>query len=204
MATAVNGPADIVNLALVRLGNKNRIGSIWDGSTEAKVALDCYSQTRDALLRDGDYGFAERNIVMTLLKQAPSYGYVPPATWSNAYPPLPWNFEYFYPEDCLKIRALKPQSIFVQDFDPQPVVFRELNDNGFTPPKKVICCNVPNALLTYTAQVTDPTTWEASFIEEFAAALARRMAIGLANIEVAKMETADEISEKQTADHTQG
>lgn len=203
MVAVVNSVADVVNLALVRLGSKNRIGSIWDGSLEAKVALDCYSQTRDAVLRDGDWGFAERSISLTLLKSAPA-SYVPPNVWSNAYPPLPWNFEYAYNDDFIKVRAIKPAPIFVQDFDPKPVVFRIANDDTFTPSQKVILCNVPNAICIYTAQVTDPTVWEPLFIETLAAALARRMAVGLSGPDMAKAEAADEQVEMGAATASQG
>ena len=91
---AIQSPEDLLNNTLVRLGFKLRIGSIWEGSEQAKKALDIYVQTRDTLLRDGDWPFAERDVQPTLLKAAPPNGYVPPTVWSSAYPPLPWANEY--------------------------------------------------------------------------------------------------------------
>src|ERR1700761_6202888 len=133
MAAIIQNPADMINLALGRIGFKDRVGSLYEGSFAAKQALDLYSQTRDEMMRAVDYGFAERNIQMTLLKRAPVGGYVPPNLWNpTVNPPVPWVFEYAYPDDCLKVRAIKPLPAFVMDFDPQPVVFTIANDNNFT------------------------------------------------------------------------
>ena len=38
--------ADMVNLALRRVGYKLRVGNLYDGSMAAKMALDVYAQTR--------------------------------------------------------------------------------------------------------------------------------------------------------------
>lgn len=205
MGSVITSPADVVNLALSRVGYTDRVGSIYEGSKAAKLAIDIYSETRDALLREEDYGFAERNIAAALLKSAPAGGYFPPNNWNGANnPPPPWQFTYTYPDDCLKVRSVKPMAFFVQNFDPQPNVFAIQNDNFFTPTRKVILCNVPNAMLVYTGQVTDPTVWEADFIEEFAAALARRLAPILANVDMAKFEAADQAQAEATAVKTEG
>ncbi len=201
---AVQNPADAVNVALARLGYKLRVGSLYDGSAAAKKALDIYAQTRDTLLRDGDWPFAERNVAGTLLKQAPVGGYFPPNVWSTAYPPLPWNYEYAYLSDCLDVRAVKPTPIFVPNFDPQPNIFAVANDTGFTPPQRVILSNVPNAIIVYTGQVTDPLTWPPDFVEEFAAALARRLAVFVGGPDAVKLEAADEQAEMAQAASEQG
>jgi len=204
MPASVNSPADLVNLALVRMGSKVRVNSLFEGSEAAKPALDIYSQTRDELLRQSDWGFAERNITLTLLKQAPVGGYIPPTYWSSAYPPLPWFYEYGYPSDCLKVRAIKPTPIFIPNFDPQPNVFSIANDNSLVPAQKVILSNVPQAILVYTGQVTDMTTWEADFVEAFASALSRRLAPALVGLEAAKLEAQDEAASKNVAEMQQG
>src|ERR1700678_247930 len=137
--TSVSNPADAVNVALTRIGYKGRrIGSLFDGSIAAKTALDLYGQTRDALQRQNDYGFCERNISLTLLKQAPAGGYFPPNAWNGAVNPAPpWSYEYAWPDNALKIRSVKPVPLFVQNYDPRPNVFAVENDNFFAPPQKV-------------------------------------------------------------------
>jgi hypothetical protein len=191
-----------VNLSLARIGYKGRIGSLYDGSIAAKKSLDVYSQTRDQLIREGDYEFAERSISATLQKQAPA-SYVG-VTWSNAYPCLPWLYQYAFPSDCLKLRSVMATPVFVPNIDPQYNVFSIDNDDSFSPSQKVVNCNVPNAIFIYAAQVTDPQAWDVSFVEAFAAALGRRLAPALMGLDAAKMEISDEQAEAQLASSQKG
>lgn len=206
MALSLSSPADILNFTLTRIGYKgDRVGSLYEGSPAAKVALDIYAQVRDEMLRNGDWGFAERNVNMTLLKQARPGGYFPPNPWDGTQnPPPPFLFEYAYPDDCLKVRAIKSVPLFVMNFDPQPVVFRIENDQYYTPSRKVILCNIADAQLVYTGQVTDPLLWEADFLDAFSAELGLRLAPTLANMDVAKFEAADSANSTAKADTTQG
>ena len=169
-------PEDIVNQALVRLGFDRRIGNLYEGSPAAEAAIEVYAQTRDEALRANDYGFAERNLSLTMLKVAPASGYIPPTVWSPTYPPIPWMFEYNYPSDCLKIRSIKAAPLWIPNFDPQPNSFAVINDTSYSPAQKTICCNVTGAILTYTGQVTDMSTWEPLFVEVLVAKLAERLA----------------------------
>ena len=106
MTSSVSSPEDVVNLAFVRMGYPMRVGSLYEGSKQAKHALDIYASTRDELLRSTEPLFSEGNIVLSLLKSAPAAGYIPPITWNPAnHPPYPWLYEYGYPTDCLKIRT---------------------------------------------------------------------------------------------------
>lgn len=204
MATVIRDPADVVNLALARIGYKDRIGNIYEGSAPAKAALDVYSQTRDEILRIEDWGFAGRDMVMTLLKQAPVEGYFP-TPWDPAlHPPIGFLFEYAYPDDCLKVRAIKPSAIFALNYDPQPRPFRITNDAAYAPPRRVILSNVENAVLVYTGQVTDPKTWEPNFVEAFSAALGRRLAPLLSGPDMTRLAVQDEAVQTQIASMTQG
>src|ERR1700761_2902088 len=184
MSLVLPAPEDVINAALARIGYKLRIGSIYEGSMAAKKALDIYGQTRDELLRQDDWGFAERNVTMTLLKSAPSlpgggYGYIPPVTWNaTSYPPLPYYFQYAYPSDCLKVRAIKsPNTLIVlPNMDPRPRLWKVFNDNTYNPAQKCIASYVANGELVYTGQVTDPTTWESDFVELMIDRLAQLLA----------------------------
>lgn len=196
----VTNPADLVNVALRRLGSKLNVGNLYDGSEAAQIALDIYGQTRDALLRQLDPGFAQRNVALTLLKTAPTGGYIPPITWTTSYPPLPWFFEYAWPADCLKVRAVKPTPIFVPVIDPQPCIFDTPNDNALVPPARVIVCNVENALCVYTGQVTDLTTWDTTSVQAFIAAMERGLAPALKDMTAAQIAERDEMSSKIIAE----
>lgn len=197
---SVQNPQDLVNNALRRVGYKKRIGNLYDGSTASKVALDLYAQTRDALLHQNDWFFSERNLAATLLKQAPLGGYIPPNTWNPAVnPPPPWFFEYTYPSDAIKIRSVKPQPLFVMNYDPQPFAFTDTNDSSFTPPQRVILSNVASPMIVYTGRITDLTTWDEDSLEEFAAALGRRLAPALVSLQAAQLAAADDQRETELA-----
>lgn len=201
----VQSPADLANLALTRMGYKLRVGNLYEGSKAAKKILDIYVQTRDEELRSFDWGFAERNIALTLLKQAPVGGYIPPIVWDEATnPPVGYVFEYAYPADCLKVRAVKQAPLFFPNFDPQPNIWSVANDDAYSPPQRVVLCNVPNALMVYTGQITDPATWDVGFVEAFAASLARHLGPALMGMDAAKMEAADEQGSTTMAEMEQG
>lgn len=205
MVASVSSPADLANVALTRMGYKLRVGSLYDGSLAAKKILDVYAQTRDAMLRSFDWGFAERNVALALLKQAPAGGYVLPGSWNPATnPPPPWLFEYAYPGDALKVRSVKPVPIFVPNFDPQPHVFDIANDNNYSPAQRVILCNVPASVMVYTAQVTDPATWDVGFTNDFAAELAKVLGPALVGIDSTKVSVPEAQQEAVTAQMEQG
>lgn len=204
MTASVTSPADVVNLSLQRIGYKGRVGNLYDGSAAANDALDIYAQTRDELLRQNDWGFAEITQVLTLLKQAPAT-YIPPTAWDpTLYPPPPWAFEYDYPTNCLKVRAVKTVPLFIPNFDPQPNLWSIANDNTFNPRKRVILCNIASAIMIFTGQITNPVNWDVDFVEAFAAALGRRLAPALVSMEAAKLMVADEAASKQIAEMEQG
>ena len=176
MSASITSAAQTVNVALERMGYAKKVGSLFDGSPAARAALTIFAQTRDELIRNGEWEFAERVVSGTKLKQAPAGGYVV-TPWSAATNPAPpWQFEYAYPDDCLKVRSIRDPSVSVPNFRPLYNRFSVENDNAYNPARKVILCDVPGAIITYAAQITDPTTWEPDFVSEFAAALARSMA----------------------------
>jgi hypothetical protein len=186
-----------VNAALGRIGYKMRVGSLLEGSDASKLALDIYSQTRDRQLCLKFWDFAERDTVLTLQKTAPPGGYMPPNTWTTAFPILPWVYQYALPADYLQFRSLRPSPIFIPEFDPRPVEYRIANDT--TVPGKVLLCNLAGAILVYTAQITNPSEWKPLFTETLIAALARELSAALAGLDVEKVETQDEGAADQIA-----
>jgi hypothetical protein len=185
MVASIQSPADIVNLALSRSGKTERVGNLFDGSEFAKRSLDTYAQTRDALLREADWGFPRRDVTLTLLKQAPGGGYVPGiAPWNPAAnPPRPYWYEYAYPTDCILLRAIRPPDMFIPNFYPLPQNFEIANDavpvtGQNTAPGRVILCYLQSAIATYCGQVTDMTQWDIGFVEALANEMARFFAAG--------------------------
>lgn len=201
---SIRYPGDAVNAALVRIGYKRRIADLFDGSAASKLALDIYGQTRDALLHDNDWDFSEQTVSATLLKQAPAGGYIPPNNWNPATNPINPSFfyEYAYPTDAIKMRAITYAPMFVLNFDPQPNIFTEASDNNYTPAQRVVLCNIPGAVFIYTARVTDLSIWEDDAIESLIAALGRRLAPALADLNAAKLAASDEAMENQKSENT--
>ncbi|HEV2674157.1 MAG TPA: hypothetical protein VGV37_06405 [Aliidongia sp.] len=212
MAFSVNSPSDIINNALVKIGHQQQLGSLWDGSDEAQKALAIYGQTRDQLLRTGDWDFARRDISVTATKTAPQipggYGYIPPTLWDpTVNPPLPFLFQYAYPDNCLKVRSIRPTPLFVPNFDPWPRVFSTTNDNSAASAgAKTIVCNIgPTMIVTFTGRITDPTVMEASFIETLTDECGRRLALALGGAaDAVKVEGSAEQVSGAMADMTQG
>lgn len=199
---SISDVASVVNLALRRMGYKKRVSSLLDGSDAASQALDVYGQERDALLRDGDWQFCSRSITATLLKSAPANYFDTP--WNPVdHPPLPWQFEYEYPDDCLKVRLVKPNSMLM--FNPEPYWnnFAINNDNGATPPAQTIVSNVPSAVLIYAGRVTNPSDWPADFTDALAVRLLNTLKPGLVSDRTGQ-DVADEANLTQTAKVEQG
>lgn len=187
MAVSASTPADVANLALTRLGYRLKVGSLLDGSDHANTILQVYGQARDDTLRNFDYAFAQRSANLVLLKEAPAGGYFPPNAWDPAtMPPIGFMKEYGFPEDCIKIRLVKRRPGFVFDPNPLPTDWTEANDNSYTPAKRVILCNFPDAIAVYTARVTDPATWDIAFTEALAAALSERAGAALVSLDAQK------------------
>lgn len=205
MVASVTNPADLANLALTRMGYRLRVGSLFDGSTAAKTLLDVYAQTRDELLRDSDWDFAEGNIALTLLKSSPVGGYIPPTVWDPATnPPLPWRFEYSYPDDCIKVRSVKQTPLFVPNFDPQPTLFSLVNDKAYAPARRVIVTNVPDAICCYTRQVVDPATWDVGFVQSLAIEIGKSVGPGLVGLDSVKLALGEEAVEVPKAEAKHG
>lgn len=169
MPASVTSPADVVNLALGRIGYKLRVGSLYDGSAAAKKALDVYAQTRDAVLRQNDFGFAEK---------------IAGGTLSGQGAPAPWSFEYLYPTDCLRLRNMFNSTYLANKNNPLSNLYTVANTalSG-----KVIWTNNTGMTFVYTAQITDPSKWEALFVEMLATELGKRLGASLAGAESVKM-----------------
>lgn len=204
MAVSVRSPEDIVNLAMVQLG-KPRVENLYDGTQEARRALTIYAQTRDALMRDGQFPFARRTAPLVLQKTAPVGGYFPGQPWSNQFPLPPWKYQYAYLPDCIRILNLRAGPGLLPAMSPKPVTFTLANDNSFNPPQQVVLTDAFQAIANYTGYVTDMTTWEASFVEAFAAAIARRFVVTPENMPSAEqIRAAEEKNAAMVAGAVQG
>lgn len=163
--STVTSPEDVVNLALTRIGIRVRVVNMFEGSDQANAALNIYSQTRDEVLRRGNYGFSEK---------------IAAAALSGNAAPAPWTYEYTYPTDCVRVRSMFNAAYLSDKNNPVRALYT-IGDGAV----KAIWSNTAAPTLVYTARVTDPARWDALFIE----ALAAELAIGL-SVLLAKSETA--------------
>lgn len=177
MSVALSTPAMIINDALKRIGRKIRVGSMWEGSEPAKMALDIYAQTRDDLLRDSDWGFSEATVV---------------ASASGATVPAQWSYSYAYPSDCVRVRALYAATYLANQNNPLPVNWRVSNAVVSGSNVQVVLTNMANASLVYSKRVTDPKAWDAGFTEALCAALGERLAPVLSSPDLAKLEAEED------------
>ena len=195
-------PEDVVNYAIHRIGRSERVDNLLNGTRLSQVALDSYGQTRDHLLYSGNWDFSQRTVQGTLLKESPTH---PPSyivtPWTPAYPALPWNYEYLYPSGCLKVRTIKRQPVLIPDYDPRYNVFSVDNDIGYSPPRKVILTNVPNAIIVYCGSITDPSSWNDGFLEVLADELGKALAPVLMNIDAFKVSGAEEQQDTAIAEY---
>lgn len=182
MPASMTSPADIVNLSLSRIGYKLRVANLYDGSAAGKAALDVYAQTRDAVLRASDWGFAEK--VAAAVVSADAAG-------------SPWSVSYTYPSDCLKLRNLFNATYTADKNNPLPVLWTIANSAS----GKVIWCNATAATLVYTSQVTNPAQWEPLFVETLAIELGQRLAPVLTKMDAVQLAMEDE---KKTAPLAEG
>lgn len=91
------------------------------------------------------------------------------------------------PEDL----SVRPTPTLLLAYDPQPNRFDLYNDPTVTP-NKVVVTNLAYAQATITAQVTDTTQWNASFVDALVSALASRFQAALSadpNMDKEKMQT---------------
>lgn len=184
MTDIVQTVEDVANLALVRIGYHPLIQNIYEGSRGANAVLNVYAQTRDAVLREKDWGFAEA--YTSLSGQQVGVG--------------PWAFRYLYPTSCIRIRYITDSTHLADANDPRAVFY----EVGFVGTQKWVFCNLSAPSAFYTQQITNPVLWDSMFVEALAAALARRIADGLGSPEVQKIEAVDEGETLERAGDIQG
>lgn len=181
MPIGYSAPEDIINAALRECGYPTPIAEIYEGSRAANVAVEVYGTARDFLLQQHDWDFATGETLLT-----PTVG---------GALILGFAYEYNYPPDALRIRAVHVGIPVVND--PQPV--RWLPGNDFVLGTRVIYATVAGALAVYVKQITDPAKWNAGFTRAFVGLLSRIFASALRD-EINLVRTRSQLSDQTTAE----
>jgi hypothetical protein len=178
-------PTDVINVALAEQGSRVFVNSLTnDTSAQAIIARTFYLPKTQALLRAANWDFARAQITLTVWKEAITNGVA-----SSNPPPQPWLFSYLYPPDCLKARFVLPTIPVAPPGTPLtttptniarvppvptgipfiPGTDVDANNN----PIRVLLCNLPNAQLVYTRDLSMiPDTWDKLFLDAETAYLA--------------------------------
>ena len=160
----------ICNQVLDRLGRKRNIGSIWEGTDDARIFLDMWGTTRDELLMLRKPQWAIKDAVLTVTKTAPFGGYSLVQPWSASYPPFPWLYEYQFPADGIYPEQVKSVTLGIPVWRPRPIPFRYFTDGE----QQTILTNEANAILAYVYVVLDPNLWSPEFRELMVQALVQK------------------------------
>lgn len=153
----------VVNTALEMIATQSRITSLTDGSPEANAAQVIYAPTVNIMLRELDPDFAR--FTATLVTAAGT-------------PPYPWQYQFAYPSDCIRLRQVRPVNYDV--FDPQPIRANVAVATVSSVLTKIIYTNQVSALAVYTSSAATEAQWDAVFEDAVARRLANPLAMALA------------------------
>lgn len=187
----------ICNLSLAMLGDRATVSSIDppEGSAQASSCATFYPIARDALLEMHTWGFCTR--------RAPLAQLAAPA-------PSEWGYVYATPNNMLNILAVTASdasndysapmvppcatygipndSAGVGSYTPQPYVLESLGDDT-----SVVYTNQQNAVLRYTALITDTTKFTPLFTTTLTHLLASYLAGPVLKGEVGRAESAAQL-----------
>lgn len=148
---------EICNIALSHLA-KGRISSIDEQSEQARQCKLLYDYTRQALLREYDWGFAKRLVKLAEVKT------------ENPR----WDYVYQYPNHCIQVRRIFDSVINGENNDRDKYEVYMVSDNV-----RGIGCDVAQAWCEYTYDAVDTEQFPSDFVEALTHMLASNMAMQL-------------------------
>lgn len=170
---------DISNLALAHLGDTATVASLYppEGSAQAEHCARFYPIARDSLLELHSWSFATRRVSLPLLSTTvPTWAYVyqVPNNVINVIAVIPpeanddYSMRMSYPSQY----GFNPEIIpTAGNYMPQPYQI-EILPTG----QQVIMTNQENAVLRYTAKITDTTQFSPLFVTALSWYLASMLA----------------------------
>jgi len=169
--------ADIANMALAHIGVSNWISNLsTDDSDEADAVNAFLSITREQTLRDFPWPFATYTADSTLITTAATNAF---ALYQED-PDEEWSFAYVYPTDCVEVRRI--QSGLRNDTVTSRVPYRiKFYGTTTTATGRLIYTDIEDAILEYTALVTDTSIYPPDFVMAWSYRIAWHIAPRLAN-----------------------
>lgn len=182
-------PVDVANMSLDNIGARFSITSLSPPMPppNATVVARHYQPKIDALHRAAHWNCTRRQGQLTLLRAALGTPENPNGT-TLPLPPVPWQYEYAYPSDCLAARYLIPNPPSGDAVSPPFLAAGVLATPWYLPdagypfavaidtntqgvPIKVILTNLEFAQLVYTARIDNPDLWDPHFLAAACATL---------------------------------
>jgi hypothetical protein len=184
-------PVDVANISLDNIGARFSISSLTPPAPppNAAVVARQYGLRIDALHRAAHWNCTRRQGALTLIGAAQGTPENPNGT-TLPIPPVPWQYEYALPADCLKARFLIPNPPTTGATNPPilaggvvqtPIWFPPIgyefevgvDYDQSTPPQqiRVILTNLEFAQLVYTGRITNPDLWDPHFLNAACATL---------------------------------
>lgn len=152
----------ICNLGLIRVGHDRAIQALAPDETSkaANLCAMLYEPMRDKVLRAFAWPFANRYTTLNLVETSPN---------------TDWGYSYRWPSDC--IRPLKIATSGGRIFDmlnPAPY------EIGSDTTGKLIFTDQASAVLKYTVRFTDPSLFDADFVDTMGWLMAYELASPMA------------------------
>jgi len=150
------GETDVVNVALHLIGG-TRIVDLGDGTKNANIANDIYTEVRDNLLRSHPWNFATKRVQLAQLVATPAFEF---------------DFAYALPADW--IRTI---SVHHNDAGFGTLLYRA----EFLGSQRVIVASADQCWMRYIYQVEDPNQMDPAFRRALELSLAKDLSIALAS-----------------------
>lgn len=142
----------ICNLALTRIGQP-KITSLSQGSKAADLCQLHYEMTRDSVLRDHPWNFAQAYAELSRASTTPAFEF---------------DYSYSLPTNCLKVIRTGFEALgYIGDSYTYRIVGRE------------IFAHTTTLAIEYTKKVTDPEQFDAMFVDTLAQRVAAEVCLPL-------------------------
>jgi hypothetical protein len=159
--------AGICNIALIRIGQLQRINALTDPSEAARACKDLYDDARDAVLADHRWRFATGRADLATLASTTRAG---------------WQFAATLPADFLIARYVQdPNNVVRAPIEEDRIPFEIEDDSqaGGTG-GAIILVDYEGLELVYTRRIKNPVRFPPHFVDALAFKLASDLAFGLA------------------------
>lgn len=147
----------IANLALSRVGVGQAIDSLTEQSTSAIACNAAYAHCVEATLHDFPWPFATVFATLGLV---------------SANPNTDWLYSYQVPSDCLVLRRIVSTAGRLDSIRAPFAI-------AYSASGRVVFTDTKNAVAEYTLRITDPSLFDATFVDALAWRLAAEIAFPL-------------------------